>query len=202
MKVYGDKVTEDDIQVKAKVFDGIDAFDGIDGLPNYIGGTDEGESLTGTSGSDNIHADRGNDVVRAGEGDDYVFGEGGSDALFGEGGNDWLEGSWGRDTMDGGAGEDVLASTSGFDTMTGGADADTFLFKDNSRGATITDWEDGIDMIDLSRLNNVDDFGDVEVEQVNDTSAVVTFTNDKGQDAEITVASASAFALTEADFIL
>ena len=76
--------------------------------------------------------------------------------MSGGAGNDWLEGSHGKNTMNGGAGEDVLASTGGKDTLTRGADADTFLFKDNSRGGTITDWEDAIDMIDLSRLDNVD----------------------------------------------
>ncbi len=140
LKIYGDKVTEDDIQVKAKnVFDGIDIFEPLENQPNYIGGTKSSDVLTGTAEADNIHADRGNDVVSAGDGDDFVFGGGGSDILNGEAGNDWLEGSWGRDEMNGGTGLDTLASTSGFDKMTGGADADTFMFKDVSKGGSILD---------------------------------------------------------------
>ena len=202
LKVYGDKVTADDIEVKKTVFDGVDAFDGIDGRPTYLGGTNESEELIGTAGADNIHADRGNDIVHAGDGDDFVFGEGGSDVLFGEGGDDWLEGSWGRDAMHGGAGEDTLVSTSGVDEMTGGSDADTFMFKDASRGGLILDWEEGADIIDLSRLENVDRFGDLDIAQVDATSAVVTFANDNGQEAEINVVSVAPFSLTEADFIM
>ena len=202
LKVYGDKVTEDDIKVKTNVFDGVDAYDGIDGLPTYLGGTDDAETLTGTAGADNIHGRRGNDEINGGDGDDFLFGGGGSDDMSGGAGNDWLEGSHGKDTMNGGAGEDVLASTGGKDTLTGGADADTFLFNDNSRGGTITDWEDGIDMIDLSRLDNVDGFGDVDIEQVDDTTVVFSFENDRGGEAEVTVVSATAFTLTEADFIV
>lgn len=202
LKVYGDKVTEDDIEVKKKVFDGVDAFDGIDGLPNHIAGTKEDDTLAGTGAADNIHGGRGEDDIRAGGGDDFVFGGGNSDMLFGEGGNDWLEGSWGRDAMDGGAGVDTLASTAGFDTMTGGADADTFLFSGNTRGGTITDWETGIDMIDLSRLDNVDGLSDVGIEQVGATTSLVTFDNNKGKEVEVTVLSSAAFELSATDFFV
>jgi len=202
LKVYGDKVTEDDIQVKKKVFDGVDAFDGIDGLPNHIAGTKEDDMLTGTGEADNIHGGRGEDDIRAGGGDDFVFGGGNSDTLFGEGGNDWLEGSWGRNALDGGAGADTLVSTAGFDTMTGGTDADTFLFSGNTRGATITDWEAGVDMIDLSRLDNVNGLGDVGIEQVDARMSLVTFDNNKGKEVEVTVLSNAAFELSATDFFV
>ena len=201
LKVYGDTVTTDDVKVKAKVFDGIDAFEPIEDLPAYQGGSDEDDTLSGSSTSDNIHGGRGDDTVNAGDGNDFVFGGGGRDILFGEGGNDWLEGSWGRDTMDGGAGEDTLASVSGFDTLTGGADADVFLFNNASRGGVITDWEDGSDVIDLSRLERVEDFGDLMIEQISDTEVTLGFTNDKGKAASVEVLSNVAFTLDQDDFL-
>ena len=203
LKIYGDKVTEDDIQVKAKnVFDGIDIFEPLENQPNYIGGTKSSDVLTGTAEADNIHADRGNDVVSAGDGDDFVFGGGGSDILNGEAGNDWLEGSWGRDEMNGGTGLDTLVSTSGFDKMTGGADADTFMFKDVSKGGSILDWQDGVDKIDLSRLENVDDFDDVTISQNSATDITIQFENDRGQTAEVNILSDAAFDLSQDDFII
>lgn len=203
LKIYGDKVTEDDIQVKAKnVFDGIDIFEPLENQPNYIGGTKSSEELVGTADADNIHAGRGNDVVSAGDGDDFVFGGGGSDVLNGEAGNDWLEGSWGRDEMNGGTGLDTLVSTSGFDNMTGGADADTFMFKDVSKGGFILDWQDGVDKIDLSRLENVDDFDDIAISQNSATDVTIQFENDRGQTAEVNILSDAAFNLSQDDFII
>ena len=55
LKIYGDTVTEGDIAVKAKVFDGIDAFEPIQDAPVALVGTSENEALSGTDGADNIH---------------------------------------------------------------------------------------------------------------------------------------------------
>ncbi|MEM8979080.1 MAG: calcium-binding protein [Pseudomonadota bacterium] len=203
VKVYGDKVTEDDIQVKAKgVFDGIDAFEPIENAPNHIAGTNQADSLTGTSGADNIHGNRGDDQIKAGSGNDFVFGDSGVDTLFGEAGDDWIEGSWGRDTMDGGAGEDTLVADRGKDTLIGGADADVFQFKDTTKGGSILDWEDGLDKIDLSRLDNVDGLSDVSITQESATLATVTFENNKGQEVDVAIFSVDAFTLTANDFLL
>ena len=104
--------------------------------------------------------------------------------------------------MNGGAGLDTLVSTSGCDTMTGGADADTFMFKDVSKGGSILDWQDGVDKIDLSRLENVDDFGDIAISQISATDVAIQFENDRGQTAEVIVSSDSAFDLSQDDFII
>lgn len=195
LKVYGDKVTESDIQVQPKVFDGIDILEPLENVPNLIAGTNEADVLTGTSGSDNIHGRGGNDTLDGGEGDDFLFGEGGRDVLTGGNGNDFLDGGSGRDTIDAGAGDDVIFSSSGRDDIGGGTGADTFVFFGNIRSADITDWEDGIDVIDFSRADNVSDINDLEIQQISETDVIIAFTNDKGKTAELGLTSSTAFTL-------
>ena len=52
--------------------------------------------------------------------------------------------------LDGGAGNDTLIGSLGNDQMTGGADADTFVFTARSGWDTVTDYEDGIDMLSIT----------------------------------------------------
>lgn len=203
LKVYGDKVTADDIKVKAAgVFDGIDTFEPITDAPEVLIGTDESETLNGTSGSDNIHGRGGNDIVLGGDGDDFVFGESGRDILLGGAGNDWLEGGSGNDTLNGGEGDDVLVTDSGRDLLIGGSDNDIFTFLGTSRGGTIIDWEDGRDLIDLSRAEEVDDFGDISINQTSEMTATIRFANDNCGEVEIEVLSETSFTLSEDDFLL
>ena len=54
--------------------------------------------------------------------------------------------------LDGGAGNDTLYDSAGDDTLTGGAGADIFIFGFLTGQDIITDFEDGIDKIDLSAL--------------------------------------------------
>jgi Ca2+-binding RTX toxin-like protein len=63
------------------------------------------------------------------------------DELFGNGGNDKLNG---------GDGDDRLSDGTGTDTLTGGPGADIFEFADDGVIDRITDFETGIDRIDLS----------------------------------------------------
>lgn len=64
--------------------------------------------------------------------------------------NDVLAGSAGRDTLNGGDGDDVLIDGAGIDSLTGGAGADVFVFVRDGCHDRITDFEPGIDRIDLS----------------------------------------------------
>lgn len=57
------------------------------------------------------------------------------------------------------------------------------------------DWEDGIDLIDFSRADNVSDINDLEIEQLSDTEVLIAFTNDKGKTAEVGLTSSTAFTL-------
>lgn len=77
-------------------------------------------------------------------------GTNGSDTMDGRGGNDRIDGGLGNDFMFGGDGDDVLISNAGDDAMTGGAGADTFVLGPRSSGTiTITDFQNGVDHIDL-----------------------------------------------------
>ena len=195
LKVYGDTVTEEDIQLQPTVFDGIDILEPLQAVPNLIAGTDEVDNLTGSSGADNMHGRQGDDTLDGGDGDDFLFGEGGRDLLIGGGGDDFLDGGSGRDTVDGGAGDDIIYSSAGRDDIGGGTGADTFVFFGNIKSADVMDWEDGIDLIDFSRADNVSDINDLEIEQLSDTEVLIAFTNDKGKTAEVGLTSSTAFTL-------
>lgn len=77
-------------------------------------------------------------------------GEKWADTLTGTGADDLLAGRGGNDTLLGGAGDDWLIDGIGADTMTGGTGADTFVFIDDGRLETVTDFTAGQDRLDLS----------------------------------------------------
>lgn len=134
-------------------------------LNNTINGNAAGNILSGDLGNDILNGNAGADTLYGGEGNDSLFGGNDDDFLFGQAGGDKLEGGAGVDLLDGGAGTDTLSGQtgadrliggSGKDTMTGGSEADTFVFNsgDSSLNSStfdrITDFETGVDSIDLS----------------------------------------------------
>ena len=70
--------------------------------------------------------------------------------LSGGAGMDVITGRAGADVLFGGAGDDILTDGAGSDRLTGGAGADTFIFAYDRTVDTITDFEIGVDEIDLS----------------------------------------------------
>ncbi|MEL6566909.1 MAG: hypothetical protein AAFQ22_00720 [Pseudomonadota bacterium] len=127
-----------------------------------IRGNSSDETLNGTNQNDKLLGRGGDDILNGGDGDDLLKGGGGKDTLNGGNGADTLKGGGGRDTLDGGAGDDILDGGRGADTLvwsggndvfTGGAGADVFEFGLLSAGRNyvrITDFEDGVDMLDFS----------------------------------------------------
>lgn len=81
---------------------------------------------------------------------DLIQGLGGNDTLNGNGGDDILLGGADDDILNGGVGEDFLSGGSGTDTLTGGADEDLFHFANDGSLDTVTDFEVGVDELDLS----------------------------------------------------
>lgn len=205
LKVYGDRVTEDDITVQAGVTDGIDLTQDLGPRPNVFIGGRRGDNLTGTDEADILKGGKGKggDRLDGLGGDDYLFGGNGRDILSGGDGNDWLESGGGRrDRLFGGEGDDVLVANGGAgNLLTGGDGADVFLFKDGLRSATVRDFEDGVDMIDLTRMGAVDGFDDVSIRATSETSFRVSFANDAGRTAVVDVQSDSAFTLDHDDFL-
>ena len=78
------------------------------------------------------------------------------------GGADRLDGGAGHDVLNGGAGDDILIGGVGDDALTGGAGADRFVFGQSHGRDTITDFQPGLDTIDLGDNPLFDTFADVQ----------------------------------------
>lgn len=202
LKIYGDKVTEEDIKVVAKgVFDGVDKLEPFEFEPYVVFGTNGGDALLeGTDNVDVIKGRGGLDLIDGKDGDDFLFGDGSDDVLLGGAGDDFLEGGRGNDSMSGGAGNDTLFSNSGSDSLSGGADSDTFIFDGSFKIAEILDFEDDSDVIDLSRLENVSSVADLTITQVTPNRAQIELINDNGESAVVDVMSSTELVLDSNDF--
>jgi len=91
----------------------------------------------------------GNDALTA----SYV----GDNVVLGYGGNDQLAGHNFADMIVGGQGDDTLTGATGADTLEGGSGADVFVFdaitdSTTTSGDSITDFEQGLDLIDVTTL--------------------------------------------------
>ena len=91
---------------------------------------------------------------------DYLNGGRGSDELHGGAGKDRMYGDAGEDTLFGGRGNDYLAGGRGDDLLTGGTGADVFVF--NLGDDRITDFEQGVDEVQLVGITGIDSFDDIE----------------------------------------
>jgi serralysin len=67
----------------------------------------------------------------------------------GTGADERLLGSALADAISGGAGDDFLHDGAGSDTLTGGAGADIFVFARDGAVDTVSDFQDGVDLIDI-----------------------------------------------------
>ena len=104
-------------------------------------------NLAGSTLSDDFVGTLFGDTIRGKGGADHLEGMLGNDSLVGGGGDDLLHGRQGDDTLIGGAGDDVLE---------GGGAEDTFVYARGDDRDTVTDFADGIDVIDLSSYGFVD----------------------------------------------
>ncbi|MCB1340439.1 MAG: hypothetical protein KDK24_05110 [Pseudooceanicola sp.] len=107
------------------------------------------DTLKGNEGDDSLEGKKGRDTLRGMDGDDTLLGGTHNDTLFGGRDDDTLDGGVGSDTLYGDQGADTLDGGLGADTLTGGIGADVFVFSADGATDTITDWQDGIDLIDL-----------------------------------------------------
>lgn len=114
------------------------------------------DKLRGNDGDDLLHGEVGNDDLQGQNGNDTLSGGVGNDSLFGGAGDDDLTGDDGDDLLYGDAGADYLFGGLGDDRLRGGADADIFVFNADSDFERVLDWQDGIDLIDLSGFNFTD----------------------------------------------
>jgi Ca2+-binding RTX toxin-like protein len=103
----------------------------------------------------------------------------GSGSIRGNNRDNLLTDTAGNDLMDGRAGNDTLVSTGGDDTMIGGSGADVFVMNDTSGTVTISDFEDGVDLLDITSFGFLPDgsstqgyWGELEAYD-NDTHIVI-----------------------------
>lgn len=137
--------------------DGADTMRGGAGNDTLNGGN-QADILDGGTGDDLMRGGADNDFLNGRGNDDEIYGNSGRDNMFGAGGADQMFGQAGNDTMNGGGGDDILDGGQHNDTLTGGAGADTFVYNSAADtpigviGDKITDFEVGIDHIDLSNV--------------------------------------------------
>ena len=137
--VYGEAYARDVGQVLDDILVSIENANGSN-LADVITGNGLANVLNGLGGNDVIDGGAGNDIVTGGAG------------------HDLLKGGIGADLVTGGAGDDDLIGGAGIDTLTGGSGFDYFIFTNlsdstNAARDVITDFQNGIDLIDVSAFN-------------------------------------------------
>ena len=124
--------------------------------PNHIDGRDGNDTLSGSMGDDVLIGGRGNDTLDGGSDDDIIYGDHEDDY--------YSSGHTYDDVIFGDIGSDIIVGGAGADILTGGTvdgpdgEQDTFVFRwgdgttsiGGTANDTITDFEVGIDKIDLS----------------------------------------------------
>ena len=105
------------------------------------------DTILGGDGQDALNGGAGRDDIDGGAGDDSIDGGLGADLLQGGLGDDLLFGGGANDTLDGGAGADTLRGGEGNDVLTGGFGADVFVFASSDGADTVSDFQDGVDLL-------------------------------------------------------
>jgi len=155
--------------------EGQDSISGGAGNDTLIGGKDK-DFVDGGIGNDLVRGDLDADIVRGGDGNDSLFGGRGTDQLFGDAGDDFLSGDRDNDTLTGGLGRDTFVLSTG-----GGLDV-------------ITDFEKGIDLIQLPADLN---FDAISIQSIG-SNAVITIKSTSEQLAQLNNVQGSS--ITRANF--
>ena len=137
-----------------------DELRGANDASRLFGG-DGNDLLLGRGGDDVLQGETGRDRLLGGADNDRLIGGGEADRLFGQTGDDQLFGGFGDDLLSGGDAADILDGGFGRDFLTGGAGADVFAFDDVAETPVgcardiIRDFEQGVDVIDLSGIDAI-----------------------------------------------
>ncbi|MBX2855467.1 MAG: hypothetical protein KTR21_10780 [Rhodobacteraceae bacterium] len=117
---------------------------------DYVEGGDDDDIISGDAGHDEVHGGAGNDVVRGGADDDIIYGDDGDDRVIGDRGDDVAHGGHGDDVIKGWIGDDVVMGGAGSDILWGNTGADRFVFKGGDERDVVKDFDDGLDLLDVS----------------------------------------------------
>ena len=123
--------------------------------------------VSGDRGNDMVYGQDGDDVLRGGADNDFLDGGAGADRLVGDRGDDALQGGAGDDVLIGHFGDDFLIGGDGYDRLVGGDGADTFHVQGSQGVDVVADFQQGVDMIDLSFY----DIGSFEQVQMREAAA-------------------------------
>ncbi|AXI48210.1 hypothetical protein C1J03_20755 [Sulfitobacter sp. SK012] len=178
-----------------KAGQGKDRIDGGDG-DDWIWGGSGNNMVNAGSGDDTVLGGRNNDRLFGNSGDDALYGFAGNDIVYGHAGNDNILAADGSDKISGGSGDDTILSGGGDDTIWGGSGADRFIFEDGMDEDMIGDFEDGIDIMDFSRYDDINSLTDLTVIQ-NGAHTSVAYS----VDYHITLRNFDATLIDENDFI-
>jgi hypothetical protein len=107
------------------------------------------ENLTGGALQDRLTGAADANILYGGAGNDTLSGLAGADLLDGGANDDVLFGGADVDRLLGGLGNDKLTGGTGTDTLSGGTGVDWFLFNAGDGVDRITDFQLGVDKIDL-----------------------------------------------------
>ena len=134
--------------------------------------------LIGGGGIDLMGGAQGNDVMAGEDGHDNMYGNLGDDNMNGGEGNDFMEGHDGADVLRGMSGNDRINGGNGNDNLGGGAGADRFIYSDGWGDDIIADFENGIDIIDMSNVAGVNGISDLTI-TFSDGSTYLSYQGDE-----------------------
>jgi CHRD domain/RTX calcium-binding nonapeptide repeat (4 copies) len=154
------------------------------------------DTIIGLGGDDILLGNAGNDLLCGNQASDTISGGQNEDSLLGGKSNDILNGDFGNDVLLGELGDDVLAGGAGNDTLTGGNGSDIFVIARGEGLDIITDFQNGIDFIQLSPSLS---FNNLAITTINSGQVLVT---DRTTNQPLLVINGiTAADLTAADFI-
>ena len=207
---FGDETVINDGVMKGA----IDLGAGNDTFDNRGGSIDH--DVNGDEGNDTLITDQASTKLSEGAGggtdtvkstvsyhlNDFVenlilIGKGNTNAT-GNTSRNRLDGNSGINALSGDAGKDRLDGHGGDDMMTGGAEADTFVFSTGSGHDSISDFEKGVDHIDLGGWDEVKSFADLKAHHISEVGNDLVI---EAGDDSLTLRLTSKADLHAADFI-
>ena len=161
---------EGDVTWTRLTLDSAASVETLDLSAGHLRGTEHNDTfdLSGVDqvilGGRAIEMGSGNNIFIGHAGADHVSTSGGFADFSGGAGNDTISGGAHADLIRGEGGDDRLLGGSGPDLLSGGAGRDTFVFRANAGRNVITDFDPGLDHLELAVRENR--FRDLDIDEV------------------------------------